>query len=79
MVVSPDRYRDLLYNVLANHINIVHELGRDGQDRRAVGDGALDELLDRLMLVNGGALIDQINLVLENNNVLDEEHEDTGQ
>jgi hypothetical protein len=42
----PQRHRDLLLDVLAHHLDVVLELRGDGDDRRALRDGALDEAED---------------------------------
>lgn len=38
--------RDLLLDVLAHHLDVVLQLSRDGDDRRALGDSAFDETKD---------------------------------
>jgi hypothetical protein len=37
------RNRNLLLDVLAHNLDVVLQLGRDGNNRRAFSDGALDE------------------------------------
>jgi len=60
---------DSLDNVLADGVDIVAELGRDGDDGGAVGDSALDKVENLLVLLLGSGLLDQINLVLEDDDV----------
>ena len=67
---KPDWHRNPLHNVLAHHVHIVLQLRRDGHYGRPVCNGALDELLDGLGLVDSHSLGDEVNLVLKNDNVL---------
>lgn len=63
-------HRDVVGDVLGRHVDVVPELRRDGYDRRAVGDGALDERLDVLMLLQRRRLLHQVDLVLQDDDVL---------
>ena len=56
--------------VLGDDVDIVFELGTDGNNRCGFSNGALDEVLDILELVGGVALLDEVDLILENDDVL---------
>ena len=56
---------------LVDGIDVELELGGDGDDGRVVGDGAADELLDRVVVCRGGLLAHKVDLVLENDDVLE--------
>lgn len=59
-----DGDRDLGDNVLDEGVNVVPQLGRDGDDGSGVGNGSLDEVEDRLLVLVGLLLADKIDLVL---------------
>lgn len=64
------RDRDLLGDVLAEHLDVVLELRGDGHDGRSLGDRALHELGDLLVLLLRLTLFHQIDLVLQDQDVL---------
>eukprot|EP00982_Pelagococcus_subviridis_P009373 30919-Pelagococcus_subviridis.AAC.7 len=64
------RHRDLLADVLAHDVDVVLELRGDGDDGRAVRDGALDEFTDGVVLVRRRVLLHQVDLVLKDDDVL---------
>eukprot|EP00964_Phaeocystis_antarctica_P143977 scaffold109653_cov78-Phaeocystis_antarctica.AAC.2 len=72
-------HRDVVGDVLGRHVDVVPELRRDGHDRRAVGDGALDERLDVLMLLQRRRLLHQVDLVLQDDDVLQLHDLDSGE
>jgi hypothetical protein len=61
---------DLGDEVLVDGVNVELQLGTDGNDRAAVGDGTTDELEDRLVMLTSGLLTHKIDLVLENDDVV---------
>ena len=54
---------DALADVLDHRVDVVLELGRYGHDGRRVGHGALDEREDRLLVLLGLLLADQVDLI----------------
>lgn len=62
---------DLGDEVLVDGVNVELELGGDGDDGRAVGDGSTDELEDRLVVSSSAVFPHQIDLVLENDDVVE--------
>mmetsp|Transcript_22709 Transcript_22709/g.45907 ORF Transcript_22709/g.45907 Transcript_22709/m.45907 type:complete len:498 (+) Transcript_22709:283-1776(+) len=64
------RHRDHLCHVLGDDVDVVAELGGDGDDGGLLGDSALDERFDGLVLLQRRLLLHQVDLVLENDDVL---------
>mmetsp|Transcript_5189 Transcript_5189/g.32578 ORF Transcript_5189/g.32578 Transcript_5189/m.32578 type:complete len:420 (-) Transcript_5189:290-1549(-) len=60
---------NLVDQVLTHHIDVVFELGGHGHNWGAIGDGALNKLLDGLLLVGSHAFLDEIHLVLQDDDV----------
>ena len=56
---------DLVDDVLDEGVDVVPQLGRDRDDRRRVGDSALDKGEDRLVVLVRGCFPDQVHLVLQ--------------
>lgn len=71
--------RDLVDDELDEGVDVVPQLGRDGHDGRAVGDGALDKLEDLLVVLVGLLLADEVDLVLEDEDVLELHDLDRGE
>ena len=65
-----ERDRDLVDDVFTDDLHVILELCRDRDDRRTLGDGALDELEDGLVLFGRLGLLDEVDLVLEDDDVL---------
>jgi hypothetical protein len=61
---------DLGDEVLVDGVNVELQLGTDGDDGAAVGNGTTDELQDRLVMLARGLLTHQIDLVLEDDDVV---------
>mmetsp|Transcript_10120 Transcript_10120/g.33740 ORF Transcript_10120/g.33740 Transcript_10120/m.33740 type:complete len:262 (-) Transcript_10120:1289-2074(-) len=61
---------DALGHVLGDNVDVVAKLSRDGDDGRLLGDSALDESLDVIVLLEGRALFDKIDFVLKDDDVL---------
>lgn len=61
---------DLGDKVLVDGVNVELQLGTDRDDGAAVGDGTADELQDGLVVLAGGLLAHQVDLVLENDDVV---------
>ena len=59
----------LVISDILDHLDVVLELGGDGDDGGALGHHALDKLEDLLVLLLGRLLLDQVDLVLEDENV----------
>jgi hypothetical protein len=62
--------RNLGDEVLVDGVNVELQLGTNGDDRAAVGNGTTDELEDRLVMLASGLLTHKIDLVLENDDVV---------
>lgn len=71
--------RDLVDDELDERVNVVPQLGRDGDDGRPVGDGALDKLEDLLVVLVGLLLADEVDLVLQDEDVLELHDLDRGE
>ena len=56
--------------VLVDGIDVELQLGGDGDDGAAIGNGAPDEAKNRLVVLSGGLLAHQIDLVLKNDDVV---------
>lgn len=54
---------------LVDSVDVVLQLGGDGNNRRAIGDGTTDELENRLVVLKGVVFTHKIDLILENNDV----------
>lgn len=67
------------YKVFVHRIDVVFQLGRNGDDGGAVGDGTADKLEDGLVVLERVVLPHQIDLVLQNNNVVELHDLDSGQ
>ena len=65
--------------MLVDGIDVVLELGGDGDDGGAVGDGTADELQDGLVVLQGTILPHQIDLVLQDDDVAELHDLDGGQ
>jgi hypothetical protein len=74
-----NRDRNLVNDVLDERVNVVPQLRRDGNDRSAVGYGALDELGDLLVVFVGLVLTNEVDFVLEDEDVLELHDLDRGQ
>lgn len=74
-----DGDRNVRNQVFVDSINVVLKLCRDGNDRRAIGDGTTDELQNRLVMLQGTILSHQVHLVLQNDNVAELHDFDGGQ
>ena len=61
---------DLANEVLVDSINVELELGGDGNDGLAIGNGSSDELQDRLVMRRSAVFPHQIDLVLEDDDVV---------
>ena len=70
---------DLGGDVLAQHLDVVLELGRDGNDGGGLCDGPVDKRLDLSELFLGLSLCRQVDLVLEDQDVLQLHNLDGGQ
>jgi len=71
--------RDLGDEVLVDGVNVELQLGTDGDDGAAVGDGTTDELENRLVMLTSGLLTHKIDLVLEDDDVVQLHDLDGGQ
>lgn len=60
----------VVVSYLGNDINVVLELGRDGDDGSISSHSAVNETLDLVSLIECLGLLDQVNLVLQNEDVL---------
>lgn len=54
---------------LVDSVDVVLQLGGDGDNRRAISDGTTDELEDRLVVLKGVVFTHKIDLILENDDV----------
>ena len=54
---------------LVDSVDVVLQLGGDGDNGRAIGDGTTDELEDRLVVLKSVVFTHKIDLILENNDV----------
>eukprot|EP00053_Salpingoeca_punica_P000980 m.31340 g.31340 ORF g.31340 m.31340 type:complete len:328 (+) comp10710_c0_seq1:216-1199(+) len=70
---------DLLDNVLADSLDVVLELRRDGDHGGALGHGALHKLEDLVVLLLGLRLLDEVDFVLQDEDVLELHDLDGGQ
>ena len=59
------RSRNLGGDVLDQRVDVVAQLSRDGDDRGAASDGAVDEAKDGLMVLLCDLFADQVDLVLD--------------
>lgn len=66
-----DGNRDVRHEVLVDGIDVVLELGGDGDNWRVIGDGSSDELENGLVVLESGLLAHKVDLVLANNDVLE--------
>jgi hypothetical protein len=66
-----NRNRDVRHEVLVDSIDVVLELGGDGDNGRVIGDSSSDELEDRLVVLESGFLAHKIDLVLANDDMLE--------
>lgn len=70
---------DLGDELLADGVDVELELGGDGDDGRAVGDGAADELEDGVVVGGGAVLAHEVDLVLQDDDVVELHDLDGGQ
>lgn len=70
---------DLGDELLADGVDVELELGGDGDDGRAVGDGAADELEDGVVVGGGAVFPHQVDLVLQDDDVVELHDLDGGQ
>ncbi|OSS54826.1 hypothetical protein B5807_01369 [Epicoccum nigrum] len=70
---------DLGDELLADGVDVELELGGDGDDGRAVGDGSADELEDGLVVGGGAVFPHQVDLVLQDDDVVELHDLDGGQ
>ncbi len=62
---------DLGDEVLVDGVDVVFQLGGDGDDGGAVGDGAADEFQDRLVVLLGAFFAHQVDFVLQDDDVVE--------
>lgn len=70
---------DLVDDALVDGVDIVLELSGDGDDGRFVGDGAPDEVFDRLIVLLRALGAHQVDLVLKDDDVVEFHDLDGGQ
>lgn len=56
--------------VLVDSVDVELQLGGDGDDGAAIGDGTTNKLQDRLVVLASGLLAHEVDLVLENDDVV---------
>lgn len=64
---------------LVDSVDVVLQLGGDGDNGRAIGDGTTDELEDRLVVLKSVVFAHKIDLILENNDVAELHDLNSGQ